>query len=368
MLALQPSPNSTAPVSELPNQLTLAEWNALAVAVTPGSRHARQAARRTLHRVLEPIAQAGEALRLDPRAISWIQRVVLREMHARHTACSSWDADEWIAVAATALCFRSNVLAAACWLGRLSGEQVLAAGVYPTELARRLFGRSQLEREVERVRAYLHTVGYGPSAIRRHSLMTSLAILFVLVGRAELEALTVDVILWVGDRHRVASEIHEHTLASGVLQPHDHILAIAPAVVVLTELGVAPAVWIGLLVFQMQQLQRDVLAALVVVVDLEPIRLGPTWPILISAAFEQSSLERGAVQIFGQLPAQPSPLRTFQGTFQLRTLVRLMPTLRLISCWLRPCAAKRKTSSTWRMDTLFRGTELLLAEVGYFQQ
>jgi len=34
-------------------------------------------------------------------------------------------------------------------------------------------------------------------------------------------------------------------------------------------------------------------------VHLEPIRLGPTWPILISAAFEQPSLERGAIQVFG---------------------------------------------------------------------
>ncbi len=114
-------------------------------------------------------------------------------MQTRHTACGSWDADEWIAVAATALCFRSNVLAAAYWLGSLSVEQLLAAGVYPTELARRLFGRSQLDHEVGRVRACLHTVGYGPSAISRHSLITSLAILFVLVGRAELEALTMEV-------------------------------------------------------------------------------------------------------------------------------------------------------------------------------
>lgn len=226
MLALPPSPKSTAPISELPNQLTLVEWNALAIAVAPGSRHARQAARRALHRVLEPLAQACEALRLDPRAISWVQRVVLRSMHTRHTACGSWDADEWIAVAATGLCFRSNVLAAAYWLRRLSVEQLLAAGVYPTELARRLFGRSRLEHEVERVRAYLHTVGYGPSAISRHSLMTSLAILFVLVGRAELEALTVEVIQHAystapaGSDHRRMYYRVAHALHGMGLLPH----------------------------------------------------------------------------------------------------------------------------------------------------
>src|ERR1051326_4646252 len=45
-----------------------------------------------------------------------------------------------------------------------------------------------------------------------------------------------------------------------------------------------------------------------------------------------------------------------------------MPTLVLISRWLSPCAARRSTSLIWRIDNLFRGTGLLLAESGHFQQ
>ena len=47
-----------------------------------------------------------------------------------------------------------------------------------------------------------------------------------------------------------------------------------------------------LLVLQPQQLQRDVLGALVVAMHFEPIRLGPTRPIVISVALEQPRLER----------------------------------------------------------------------------
>jgi hypothetical protein len=45
-----------------------------------------------------------------------------------------------------------------------------------------------------------------------------------------------------------------------------------------------------------------------------------------------------------------------------------MPTLVLISRWLRPCAASRNTSLIWRIANLFRGTGRLLAESGHFQQ
>src|SRR5438874_1791975 len=119
---------------------------------------------------------------------------VLRGMHGRHTACGSWNADDWIAVAKTARTFRGNVVAVAWLLGRLTIEHVPAAEVRPTDLARRLFGRSQLEREVDRIRAHLRTIGYGRSAMSRRSLMTALATLFLRAGRAQLEAVTVELI------------------------------------------------------------------------------------------------------------------------------------------------------------------------------
>ena len=78
------------------------------------------------------------------------------------------------------------------FLGRLTIEHIPAAGVRPTDLARRLFGRAKLEHEVDRIRGHLRTIGYGRSAMRRRSLTTALSILFLRAGRAELEALTVE--------------------------------------------------------------------------------------------------------------------------------------------------------------------------------
>ena len=47
-----------------------------------------------------------------------------------------------------------------------------------------------------------------------------------------------------------------------------------PAAVMGTELGVAPTVGVDRLVLEVQQLQRDVLAALVLAMHLQPLRLG----------------------------------------------------------------------------------------------
>src|SRR5438105_14434751 len=128
---------------------------------SPGSRRARFAAREVLRDVLDTLVLAADALRLDARAIGWVERAVLRGMHARHTAYGAWNAEDWTAVAKNARSFRGNVIAVACRLGRLPTEQIRAAGVRPTDLARRLFGRLQFEREVERIRAYLRGIGYG---------------------------------------------------------------------------------------------------------------------------------------------------------------------------------------------------------------
>src|SRR6266545_4009057 len=113
VLAAPPNSYSVAPVDELPNELTLTDWNALAIAVAPGSRRARRAARLALRGVLDPLAAAGESLGLDSRAIGSIQRAVLLGTHAQGVACGAWDAPTWTAVAATARSFRPNVLAVA---------------------------------------------------------------------------------------------------------------------------------------------------------------------------------------------------------------------------------------------------------------
>lgn len=158
MLTAQQLPVSAAE-HQLPTELTSAEWRALAVAVAPGGRHARSAAREALSDVLDRLVLAGDALRLDERSIRWVQRAVLRSVHERHTACGSWSPEDSIAVAQTARIFRGNVIAVACWLGQLPTEQIRSAGIRPTDLARRLFGRLQFEGEVERIRAHLRGVG-----------------------------------------------------------------------------------------------------------------------------------------------------------------------------------------------------------------
>jgi hypothetical protein len=54
-----------------------------------------------------------------------------------------------------------------------------------------------------------------------------------------------------------------------------------------TELGVAQALRVGLLVLEPQQLERDVLAAFPLAVDLQPIRFGTSWLEFFFAPFEQ---------------------------------------------------------------------------------
>jgi hypothetical protein len=61
----------------------------------------------------------------------------------------------------------------------------------------------------------------------------------------------------------------------GGLQADDDVLATEPLLVVAAELRVAPALGVGLLVLEMQQLERDVLAAFVFTMDVQPIGFGP---------------------------------------------------------------------------------------------
>ena len=112
----------------------------------------------------------------------------------------------------------------------------------------------------------------------------------------------------IGDRQRIAAEIHEHALASDVLEAHDHVLAAKPTVVVRAELGVAPTVRVVTLVLQPQQLEGDMLAPRPLVVHLEPIRRWASGPILLLAALEEPRFQGTPVQVIGQRPAQASTL------------------------------------------------------------
>ncbi len=100
----------------MPTELTPVECRALAVAVALGGRLARFAAREVLRDVLAPLVLAGDALRLDARTIGWVERVLLRGMHARHTAYVAWNGEDWTAVPKSARTFRGNVTAVGCRL------------------------------------------------------------------------------------------------------------------------------------------------------------------------------------------------------------------------------------------------------------
>ena len=117
--------------------------------------------------------------------------------------------------------------------------------------------------------------------------------------------------LGIGDGQRIAAGIDEHALASDVLEAHDQVLAATPAAVVDTELGVAQAIRVGLLVLQPQQLQRDVLGALPLAVDLQPIRFRTAWLEFFFAACEQPLFQRKPVQVVWQRSAQANALGAF---------------------------------------------------------
>ena len=159
----------------------------------PNSTSYRQA-RRALRRFILPITQASQFLALEPSVRRCVQRVVLRGMLASGTAYGAWETATWLTVANAAGGFRSNVLGVADCLGAFSADEVITAGVRATYLARRLFGQSVLEHEIDRVRTHLRLVGYAHTSIDHATLANSVAVLFVQTGRAELEALTVETI------------------------------------------------------------------------------------------------------------------------------------------------------------------------------
>ncbi len=170
------------------------------------SRSQLLAARRAVTRLLAPLDAAGQDLGLPRATRRHVERTILGVVHATKMVYGRWDSATWLRAGRDAGRLEANVLAVGYRLGHLSGPEVLAAGVQPTLFARRVFGQTVLEREVERVRTYLHTVGYGPSALRQHSLPSVLARLFLLAGRPSLEAVTVDLLQVLHQQMPPASE------------------------------------------------------------------------------------------------------------------------------------------------------------------
>jgi integrase len=144
--------------------------------------------------LLAPIEDAAVTLDLSVSARQRVQRSVMHGMLKYDAAWTCWDRTNWVEVVQNAGAYRANVLAVAARLGVLDGADLVYTDGQPTRLARRLFGRTALEHEVGRVREYLLAVGYGRQAAEYESLVAGLAALFVRVGKADLAAITPQVI------------------------------------------------------------------------------------------------------------------------------------------------------------------------------
>jgi len=178
-----------------PVDITITERDALVTALVPKQLCAPlRAARRRLRRFLAPLEDAAVSVGLPEGARQKVQRSVLLAMLQRDTPWGCWDATVWIAVAHSAGFYRANVLAVAARLGAVTGGDLVRACGQPTNLARRLFGRAALEREIGRVQEYLQTVGYGRKAGKHESLVAGLATLFLQSGRADLAAINLELI------------------------------------------------------------------------------------------------------------------------------------------------------------------------------
>jgi integrase len=186
----------TAGAASYPTNLTTTERAALATALAPRQLCAPlRAARRVLRPFLAPLDDAGVELGLPQHARHVLQRGVLAGMQEHGTPWPAWDAGTWIAVAGAAgNRGGASILGIATHLGALTGRELVSARADPIHLTRRLFGRAVFERELGRVQEYLRTVGYGRTAGYRQSVPSALATLFLQVGRAELGAVTLDVI------------------------------------------------------------------------------------------------------------------------------------------------------------------------------
>ncbi len=178
-----------------PVDFTISERSALVTALAPRQLSAPlRAARRQLRRFLAPLEDVATALGLPESSRQRVQRFVLLGMLERDTAWGCWDATTWIEVAHSAGFYRANVLAVAARLGAITGRDLVRLCGQPTNLARRLFGRPALEREVGRVQNYLQTVGYGSKAGNYESLVAAIATLLIQAGNADLTAINLELI------------------------------------------------------------------------------------------------------------------------------------------------------------------------------
>lgn len=104
--------------------------------------------------LLAPLERAATEVDLPQSAREKVQRAVLRVMFERNTGWGSWDAATWLEAAQRAGNYKVSVLDVGARPGVLSGADIVRSCDQPTRLARRLFGRTDLDREVGRVQTH----------------------------------------------------------------------------------------------------------------------------------------------------------------------------------------------------------------------
>jgi integrase len=176
-----------------PVDITTTEHNALVIALAPKQLCAPlRAARRLLSRFLAPLEHVATSVGLPESAREKVQRTVLLVMFERNTGWGCWDASTWIEAAHRAGNYKVSVLAVAARLGALSGADIARSCDQPTRLARRLFGRADLEREVGPVQTHLQMVGYGRRGRTNESLVAAIAALLISAGTANLDVINLE--------------------------------------------------------------------------------------------------------------------------------------------------------------------------------
>jgi hypothetical protein len=182
-------------MTTLATKITSAEADALTIAARlDKGKQLPLEVRQALGRHLQPLEEEARRRRLDVVATSALRRAMVRTMAASGTAYAVWDTLTWATAARGAGTHFATVLGLAHSLGCIRPMEVLAAGVKPTNFARRLFGTEAVAREHQRVIDYLRSIGYRHDERMFHGVVTMTSRLLICVGECHLEAITADLL------------------------------------------------------------------------------------------------------------------------------------------------------------------------------
>jgi integrase len=179
----------------LATDITAEEADALTVAAQlDKGKQLPPGVRQALVRHLQPLEETARRRHFDAVSLYTVRRAIVRTIAASGTAYAVWDALTWAAAAHGAGTHFATVLDVAHSLGCIRPMEVLAAGVKPTNFARRLFGTEAVAQEQQRVIDYLCSIGYRRDERMFHGVRTMTSRLLICVGEGHLEAITADLL------------------------------------------------------------------------------------------------------------------------------------------------------------------------------